>query len=144
MHLHVNMQCTGFFISRNSSHSLIPTLLCKIVMECFELILRWKMGEFYTGCTNLMEFWGIVLSFGCHTHNNFFNPQFPLLLFIRRLLRSTHQFFSSIHRLFFGKHRFLCFIHTQTNLLFNSSCFKYIFQVLNYLVTNYFIYFVCF
>ena len=74
MHLHVNMQCTGFFISRNSSHSLIPTLLCKIVMMCFGLILRRKIGVFYTGCISLMEFWGIVLSFYCHDTIHSRNP----------------------------------------------------------------------
>ena len=30
----------------------IPTLLCKVVLEWFVLILLWKMGVFYTGWTS--------------------------------------------------------------------------------------------
>ena len=52
---------------------ITPTLLCKIVMECLGLILWWEMGVFYTGYTSLIEFWGIVLSFDCHSTIHYHN-----------------------------------------------------------------------
>lgn len=51
---------------RASMMAVAPLITGVILVVGYGLILRWKMGIFYTGCTNLMWFWGNVLSFGCH------------------------------------------------------------------------------